>query len=96
MEKRAPSTNLIGGWVDPKASLNAVVHGKICTPCQESNPGYPAHILAQSAVCPLFGYTLEPNPMFRIILKQDLSHYIICTEISPTDWAQNLCIYVRI
>jgi len=34
MEKRAPSTNLIGGWVDPKASLNAVVKRKIHRLCR--------------------------------------------------------------
>jgi hypothetical protein len=36
--ERAPGTQLIGGWVDPRAGLDAVMKRKIPSPCQDSNP----------------------------------------------------------
>jgi len=36
--KRAPSTRRIGGWVGPRAGLEAVVKRKIPSPCRDSNP----------------------------------------------------------
>jgi hypothetical protein len=36
--ERAPDTHWIGGWVGPRAVLDAVVKRKIPIPCQESNP----------------------------------------------------------
>jgi hypothetical protein len=38
---RAPSTHLIGGWVGPRAVLDAVVKRKIPSPHRESNPRTP-------------------------------------------------------
>jgi hypothetical protein len=35
---RAPGTNWIGGWVGPRAVLDAVVKRKIPSPRRESNP----------------------------------------------------------
>jgi hypothetical protein len=46
--KRAPGTHWIGGWVDPRAVLDAVVKRKIPTPRRESNPRTPiVHPVAQ-------------------------------------------------
>jgi hypothetical protein len=36
--KRAPGIHWIGGWVGPRAVLDAVVKRKIPSPCQDSNP----------------------------------------------------------
>jgi hypothetical protein len=44
----APGTHWIGGWVGPRATLDAVVKRKIPSPCQESNPKTPIiHPVAQ-------------------------------------------------
>jgi hypothetical protein len=43
--ERASDTHWIGGWVGPRASLNAVEQRKISCPCQELNPSCPAHSL---------------------------------------------------
>jgi hypothetical protein len=37
----APGTHWIGGWMDPKASVDAVVKRKIPSPRRESNPRTP-------------------------------------------------------
>jgi hypothetical protein len=39
--ERAPGTHLIGGWVSPRAVLDAVVKRKIPSPRRESNPRTP-------------------------------------------------------
>jgi len=39
--KRAPGTHRTGGWVDPRASLDAMVRRKISIPRWESNPSRP-------------------------------------------------------
>jgi hypothetical protein len=39
--ERAPGTHWIGGWVDPRAFLDAVVKRKIPSPRRESNPRTP-------------------------------------------------------
>jgi hypothetical protein len=36
--ERSPGTHRIGGWVDPRAGLVAVVKRKIPSPCQDSKP----------------------------------------------------------
>jgi hypothetical protein len=36
--ERAPGTHWIGGWVGPRASLDAVVRRKLPSPCRDSNP----------------------------------------------------------
>jgi hypothetical protein len=41
--QRAPGTHCTGGWVGPRAGLDAEVRGKILFPCRESNPGRPVH-----------------------------------------------------
>jgi hypothetical protein len=40
-KERAPGTHWIGGWVDHRAVLDAVVKRKISIPRQESNPRTP-------------------------------------------------------
>jgi hypothetical protein len=40
--EKASGTHWIGGWVGPKAGLDAVEQRKIYCPCRESNPGRPA------------------------------------------------------
>jgi hypothetical protein len=39
--ERAPGTHWIGGWVGPRAFLDAVVKRKISSLCRESNPRAP-------------------------------------------------------
>jgi hypothetical protein len=39
--ERTPATHWIGGWVGPRAVLDAVVKRKIHNPCRESNPRTP-------------------------------------------------------
>jgi hypothetical protein len=39
--ERAPGTHWIGGWVGPRAVLDAVVKRKIPSLCPESNPRTP-------------------------------------------------------
>jgi hypothetical protein len=41
--ERAPGTHWIGGWVGPRAVMDAVVKRKISNPSWESNPDHPAH-----------------------------------------------------
>jgi hypothetical protein len=40
--KRARGTHWIGGWIGPRACLEAVEKKKISCPCRESNPRRPA------------------------------------------------------
>jgi hypothetical protein len=39
--ERAPGTHCTGGWVGPRAGLDAEVRGKILCLCRGSNPGRP-------------------------------------------------------
>jgi hypothetical protein len=39
--ERAPVSHWIGGWLGPRAVLDAVVKRKIPSPRRESNPGIP-------------------------------------------------------
>jgi len=43
--ERATGTHWIEGQAGPTAGLDTVVKRKIPCPCQESNPGHPAHSL---------------------------------------------------
>jgi hypothetical protein len=43
--RKSPSTHWIGGWVRPRANIDAVANRKIPCPCRESNPGRSAHSL---------------------------------------------------
>jgi hypothetical protein len=43
--ERTLGTHRIGGWVGPRAGLDAVTKSKNPSACQESNPGRPAHSL---------------------------------------------------
>jgi hypothetical protein len=38
-----PGTHWIGGWVGPRAGLDANARGKILCPCRGSYPDHPAH-----------------------------------------------------
>jgi hypothetical protein len=62
-KERAPGTHWIGGWVGPRAVLDAVVKRKIPSPCRESNPRTPiVQLVAQRytdwATTALYGYVL--------------------------------------
>jgi hypothetical protein len=43
--KEAPGTHWIGGWMDPSASVDAMVKKKISASCQELKPRRPARSL---------------------------------------------------
>jgi hypothetical protein len=47
--ERTPCTHWIGGWVGPRAGLDAGARRKILCPCWESNPDRPAH--SQTLYC---------------------------------------------
>jgi hypothetical protein len=50
-KERAPGTHWIGGWVGPRAVLDAVVERKIPSPRRESNPRTPiVHPVAQRCI----------------------------------------------
>jgi hypothetical protein len=49
------STHCIGGWVGPRASLDAMKKRKISFPCRESNRSF---LVIQSVACP---YTNEKS-----------------------------------
>jgi hypothetical protein len=38
-----PGTHCTGGWVGPRAGLDAEARGKILCLCRGSNPGHPVH-----------------------------------------------------
>jgi hypothetical protein len=40
--ERTPGTNWVGGWVGPRAGLDAGARIKVLYPCQGSNPDRPA------------------------------------------------------
>jgi hypothetical protein len=40
--ERDPGSHWIGGWVSPRAGLDAVEKRTISCPCREFNPGHPA------------------------------------------------------
>jgi len=44
--ERAPGTHWIGGWVGPRAGLNAVVKWKISSPAEAQTLDHPAHSTA--------------------------------------------------
>jgi hypothetical protein len=39
--ERATGTHFIGGWVGPRAGLDAETRGRILCPCRGSKPGRP-------------------------------------------------------
>jgi hypothetical protein len=47
-----PGTHWIGGWVGPRAGLDAGAGRKILCPCQGSNPNRPAH--SQTLYCLIY------------------------------------------
>jgi hypothetical protein len=85
--ERAPGTRWIGGWVDPRAVLDAVVKRKIPSPRRELNPRTPiVQAVAQSytewavavAKRKIPNLRRKSNPRTPIV-KPVQSHY--------TDWA---------
>jgi hypothetical protein len=62
--ERAPGTHWIGGWVDPRAGLDAVAKRKIPSPCRESNPCRQARGLVAIPATNYVSYTqLSSYPM---------------------------------
>jgi hypothetical protein len=57
--ERAPGTQCIGGWLGPRASLDAVVKRKIPSPHQDLNP----HIIQPVAQC----YTTELSQLLSYV-----------------------------
>jgi hypothetical protein len=74
LKESAPRTHWIGGWVGPKAVMDAVVKRKIRSPRRESNPRTPiVQPLAQRytdwAITSLFTYSHLP---FHLIYPQSV------------------------
>jgi hypothetical protein len=65
--ERAPGTHWIGGWVDPRAVLDAVVKRKIPSPRREWNPRTP---------------TVQPvdRKKFRPSTKKNVKFYLHVSE----------------
>jgi len=45
--ERAPGAHWIGGWVGPRAGLDAVVKRNVPSPCWDSNPPIIQPVVAQ-------------------------------------------------
>jgi hypothetical protein len=72
--ERAPGTHWIGGWVGPRAGLNAVVKRKIPSPQQKSNPRTPI-VQARSPVL----YRLSYHALFMFGMRwKMLQRRILC------------------
>jgi hypothetical protein len=84
--ERAPGTHWIGGWVGPRAGLNAVAKRNNTYHYRESKPGRPAHSSA----------TILPE-LPRLLHSPDLAHF--SKEISVRKmiflwlWTESLLCY---
>jgi hypothetical protein len=90
--QRAPGTHCTGGWVGPRAGLNAQVRGKIFCLCRGSNAGSPvrSQTLYWLSYPGSFVYMLAKNiyllssfvlpPKMPYVLLSQLSFRNICNE----------------
>jgi hypothetical protein len=72
--ENSPVTRWIGGWVCPRADLDAMEKSEISCLCRKSNPGYPARSLLTIAAT----HTWDDNNRWIIlkwILKNRMSRY---------------------
>jgi hypothetical protein len=73
--QRAHGTHCTGGWVGPRAGLDAETRGKILCPCRGSNPGRP--VRSQSL------YWLSyPAPVDRVLVANLRSYNIFIFHVS--------------
>jgi hypothetical protein len=77
--ERAPGSHWIGGWVGPRASLDAVVNGKIPSSCRDSPAPSPAlyHWVINDPYS--FLYTLNKN--FVYISRFPYTSYISLSSL---------------
>jgi hypothetical protein len=77
--ERAPGTHWIGGWVGPRANLDAVVNTKIRSPYRDSNPRSSS---PQPSAIPQLIYlsVLTPAGVWRRI------HFLIKHHANKTYW----------
>jgi hypothetical protein len=74
--KELPGTHRIGGWVGPRARLDAMAKRQIPSPCQELNPNCPAHSLV--TILNKWSWLLSvPNTSFKVlqVLSGKLYHW---------------------
>jgi hypothetical protein len=67
--ERTPGTHWIGGWVGPRAGLDAGARRKILCPCWGSNPDHPAR--SQTLYCLSYRGSYSHN----IVLKHQKSMF---------------------
>jgi hypothetical protein len=88
--ERTPGTHWIGGWVDPRAVLDAVVKKKIPSPRRESKPRTPIVAYKMSYYFHIILFiTKERIIIFcfgfhGLIVVLDLLWYVSFTKISVT------------
>jgi hypothetical protein len=75
--ERSPRTPWIGGWVGPRAVLDAVVKRKIPSPCRESNSRTPvvqpvAQRYTDWAIMALLNFHREWKKLFRLLFTMVL------------------------
>jgi hypothetical protein len=79
-EERAPCIHCIGGWVGPRAGLDAEVRGKILCLCRGSNPGH----LVRSQTLYWLGYPgslfLLLGKLIWLLLSINCGSRIVCTS----------------
>jgi hypothetical protein len=74
--ERAPSTHCIGGWVGPRASLDAEVRGKILCLYRGSNTGHP--VCSQTLYwLSYLALSFHISWLIFLSLKQAINHYLL-------------------
>jgi hypothetical protein len=71
--ERATGTHWKGGWVGPRAGLDAVVKRKFPNPCQESNPSRQTRSLVAIPTELRYGYQ---SVLYYFLLGSVLPEYV--------------------
>jgi hypothetical protein len=81
--ERTPGTHWIGGWVGPRAGLEAVEKRKNLSPCRESNPGRPANNLVTELHRLLHIYDMWCIPLTRLAARTPYWKVFLYVCLSP-------------
>jgi hypothetical protein len=67
-----PSTHWIGGWVDPRAGVDAEARRKVLYPCQGSNP---VHVVRQYSELPQLVYLFHIRQYLQDALPATCTYF---------------------